>query len=192
MDQTWLERLRRRCVQPAPIVGMALLFLIALPGSLWAQIQNDLCIDAISVDCAQNPFGTLGTNVGASGTTTPFCGTSPGTTAVWYSVMGNGSNIQIDTCSPVTVFDTKLNVYTGDCADEPGMGCIGGNDDASGSPSECELGSSGLFKLSRFSWLSVAGVEYLVVVSGFGGASGVFELILTCDVPVELQRFTIE
>lgn len=108
--------------------------------------------------------------------------------------MGNGFDIQIDTCSPNTNFDTRVTIYTdnSDCADEAGMSCIGGNDDAAGMPPECELGSSGAFTLSRTSWTSVAGVEYLVVVSGFGALAGDFELILTCEVPVELQRFTIE
>ena len=192
MVQIRLNEIRRRCRGMFPIILLPLFLFLAIPGSLWAQIPNDLCVDAMSVDCAQKPFGTVGTTVGALATTALLCGTTPGTNAVWYSIMGNGSDIQVDTCSPFTVFDTKLNVYTGDCADQAGMGCIGGNDDAAGSPAECELGSSGQFKLSRISWTSVAGVEYLVVVSGFGGASGVFELILTCEVPVELQRFTIE
>lgn len=195
MDQTWFEKLRRRCVQPALVLGLALLFFNAVPASLGAQVPpNDLCADAISIDCSQNPFGTAGNNENSSETGAPFCGTSPGSHAVWYAVMGNGFDIQIDTCSPNTNFDTRVTIYTdnSDCADEAGMSCIGGNDDAAGMPPECELGSSGAFTLSRTSWTSVAGVEYLVVVSGFGALAGDFELILTCEVPVELQRFTIE
>ncbi len=190
MNQVWFEEIRRRCAGFAPFAGLALLVLITVPGSLWAQIPNDLCVDAISMDCSQGPVSHLGTNAGASATTAPFCGTSPGTQAVWYSVMGNGFDIQVDTCSINTVFDTKINVYTGDCADQANMVCIGGNDDAVGSPPECDLG--GLNRLSRVSWTSVDGVEYLIVVSGFGTAAGDFEILLTCEIPVELQRFTIE
>ncbi|RLE33529.1 MAG: hypothetical protein DRJ61_07055 [Acidobacteria bacterium] len=191
MDRNRFNGLRQRWVGLAPIIGLALLCFTGNPALLWAQVPpNDLCADAISIDCAQNPFGTLGTNVDASATGAPFCGTSPGNQAVWYSVMGNGFEITVDTCSPTTVFDTKINVFTGDCMDEPGMICIGGNDDAVGNPLECDLG--GLNRLSRISWTSVDSVEYLIVVSGFNNATGAFELTLTCEVPVELQRFTVE
>ena len=191
MNLTWFEEIRRRCAGSVSVVGLAMLFSIPVPGLLCAQGPvNDLCTDAITLDCALGPFSDLGANVGASPTGAPFCGTSPGTQAVWYSVMGNGFDITVDTCSPNTVYDTKINVYTGDCADEPGMVCIGGNDDAVGSPPECDLG--GLNRLSRVSWTSVDGVEYLIVVSGFGAAAGDFEILLACEVPVELLRFTIE
>ncbi len=192
MNRAWFERFRLRLKGSTAIFGSALLIVIQIPGSLSAQTPpaNDLCADAISIDCAGDPFGTSGTSIDASATTAPFCNTGPGTQAVWYSVMGNGFDITVDTCSPTTVFDTKINVYSGNCVDEPGMTCIGGNDDAVNSPPECDLG--GLNRLSRVTWTSVAGVEYLIVVSGFGGASGVFELLLNCQVPVELQRFNIE
>lgn len=192
MNQTLCEGLRRRFTGSAPIAGLAVLCLIAIPGSLWAQPVNDLCTDAITLDCGLGPLSDLGTNSGASGTSTPFCGMNPGTHAVWYSVMGNGGDIQVDTCSTNTNFDTRINVYTGDCAAQAAMGCVGNNDDAAGSPPECELGSSGVVKLSRVSWTSVADVEYFIVVSGFGGAEGDFELLMDCEVPVELQLFTIE
>ena len=100
----------------------------------YAQPVNDLCTDAITLDCGLGPLSDLGTNSGASGTSTPFCGMNPGTHAVWYSVMGNGGDIQVDTCSTNTNFDTRINVYTGDCAAQATMGCVGNNDDAAGSP----------------------------------------------------------
>lgn len=176
------------------VLSFALLMIITGPSSVSAQVAppNDLCVDAFGINCSQNPFGTPGTNVLATATGSPFCGTSPGINAVWYSVMGNGFDIQVDTCSINTNFDTKINVYTGNCGDQGNMVCVGGNDDAAGSPPECELGSSGTFKLSRVGWTSVVGVEYLIAVSGFSGSTGDFELTLDCEVPVELQRFTIE
>lgn len=184
------ENFLQKCVRFGSGVGLVL---IAIPGALYAQIPNNFCDDAISLDCGQGPFRDLGTNAGASATTAPTCGsTTPGTQAVWYWVMGNGFDITVDTCSPNTVFDTKINVYTGDCTNEPGMVCLGSNDDAVGNPPECELGSSGTYPLSRVTWTSVNGVEYLIVVSGFGSSSGNFELLLSCEVPVQLQRFTIE
>lgn len=185
-----VEVFMRKCVGFASGVGLVLLVSVSVPGSLGAQIPNDLCSGAITLDCSQGPFALLGNNSGATGTNAPYCGTTPGDQAVWYKVMGNGFDIQVDTCSPSTVFDTKINVYTGSCADEPGLTCIGGNDDAAGTPPECALG--GTNRLSRVIWTSIVDVEYLIVVSGFSGAAGDFEILLDCEVPVELQRFSIE
>lgn len=168
------------------------MLLVAAPGRLIAQTPpNDLCADAASVACATDPFGVSGNNTGATPTSAPSCsGVTPGSNAVWYSIIGNGGLIQLDTCSPLTNFDTRISVYTGDCSNEAGMSCVVANDDAAGSPPECELGGNNL--LSRLSWTSISGVEYLIIVSGLNSASGDFELTLSCEVPVELQGLTIE
>lgn len=179
---------------PASVAAFRLCAVLAAIGLVsaggWAQTPppNDTCDERIALSCSQ---GTqAGTNIDATGTTAPFCGTTPGAHVVWYSIMGNGDQITIDTCSPNTEFDTRLNVYRGTCANEPGMTCVVGNDDAAGSPPECDL--SGLNRKSRVTWTSLAGVEYFVAVSGFDQISGDFELVIDCAIPVELQRLTVD
>jgi len=176
----------------AKVVRVSVLLSVACLVGVVASAQtppvNDTCDARIGLTCSQ---GTeAGTNIDATGTAAPFCGTTPGERVVWYSIMGNGDQITVDTCSPLTFFDTRLNVYRGSCDNEPGMTCVVGNDDAAGAPAECDL--SGLNRKSRVSWASTGGVEYLVAVSGFRDASGDFELVIDCVIPVELQRLTVE
>ncbi len=191
MERTSFEFNDAHPVSNLIFLGILIVVLITAAAPVRAQIPpNDLCVNAITLDCATGPFSDLGDNTNSSSTEAPFCSTNPGSTAVWYTITGNGFDITVDTCSPETVFDTKINVYTGDCADETALVCVAGNDDAAGSPPECSLG--GLNRLSRVSWTSVDGEEYLIVVSGFGGNAGAFEIQLDCEVPVELQRVTVE
>jgi hypothetical protein len=75
---------------------------------------------------------------------------------------------------------------------------VGGNDD--GSPSgnnpdpACVIPETGstFNRASTVNWTSVNGQEYLVLVQGFGGATGNFTLGLNCAIPVELTSFEIE
>jgi subtilisin-like proprotein convertase family protein len=64
-------------------------------------------------------------------------------------------------------YDTQINVYCGDCP--PGiLTCLGANDDF------CALQSS-------VTWCSQAGVDYLILVHGFGAAVGNFNLSVGSD-----------
>ena len=131
---------------------------------------NDLCEDRVPVAV---PSVTAGTTVNSTTDTGfPTCGsasiTSPG---VWYSVIGNGNTLTADLCNGATTWDTKLTVYCYLC-EEPM--CVDGNDDY------CGLQSS-------VTWCSEAGTEYLILVHGYGGATGVFDLTISegtaCDDP---------
>lgn len=118
---------------------------------------NDLCSNAIAVAV---PSITPGTTQGATTDTEPSCvqsNTSPG---VWYSLVGTGTTLTASTCTGATAFDSKISVYCGTCTN---LICIDGNDDA------CGLQSS-------VTWCSQAGATYLVLVHGFGGQTGTFEL----------------
>ncbi|MBL0063379.1 MAG: hypothetical protein IPP40_18315 [bacterium] len=59
-------------------------------------------------------------------------------------------------------YDTKINIYTGDCTAPI---CVTGNDDA------CGLQSS-------VSWCSVAGQVYFILVQGFTGQTGSFTFVV--------------
>lgn len=131
---------------------------------------NDLCEDAYGP--LDVPSSTIGTTDGA---TIDMCAepdiycydcgaaliTSPG---VWYSTIGTGNTMTASLCTG-TDYDTKLSVYCGTC-DEPV--CIDGNDDY------CDL-------QSQVTWCSQPGAEYLILVHGYGGATGPFELTISDD-----------
>jgi subtilisin-like proprotein convertase family protein len=132
-----------------------------------ARQVNDLCVDKIPVAV---PSVTAGTTIGASDDPdAPLCGTSITAPGVWYSVVGTGNTMTASTCNdgnPGTGsadYDSKLNVYCKGC-DE--LACVGGNDDGPG----C-LGFS-----SSVSWCSEATAEYIILVQGFFGSIGNFEL----------------
>lgn len=124
---------------------------------------NDDCSGAIAVAV---PSTTAGSTVGASiDLGGAACGTSITTAGVWYSVTGTGNQMTATTCGPTFGYDTKLTVYCNDC----GLAnCIVGNDD------NCVGGASGL--LSTVTWCSQAGATYLILVHGFGSATGSFNL----------------
>lgn len=130
-----------------------------------ARQVNDLCADAEMVAV---PSVTPGTTIGATDDDAPLCGTSVTAPGVWYTVMGTGNTMTASTCNdgnPDTGdadYDTKLNVYCKGCEE---LACVGGNDDGPG----C-LGFS-----SQITWCSEE-TEYLILVNGFFGSIGNFNL----------------
>ncbi len=128
-------------------------------------VPNDDCADAISVECGDLVFGTT------TGATTDFnagtCGTSVTSPGVWYKLIGDGSLVTASTCNSAS-FDTKIGVYTDGCGN---LTCVAGNDDFTG--------CAGF--TSEVSFPTDDGVEYLILVHGFGGAVGDFALSITCE-----------
>lgn len=136
---------------------------------------NDSCADAVTISCNETLSGT---NVNA----TPFETTCTGNNTaggVWYTFVGAnsddpgaeagtaGDQVTMSTCNQAS-YDTKLDVFSGDCGT---LTCIGGNDDADG----CGV-------QSEFTFPTVVGETYYVFVSGFGAtSSGTFDLTMTCS-----------
>jgi subtilisin-like proprotein convertase family protein len=133
---------------------------------------NDLCADAIAIDC---DMSALGTTVGATGMGQPstFCGTTPGNLGVWYTFVGSGNMMTVSVCNEGTNFDTKLNIYSGSCGIS-NLVCVAGNDDTS--DPGCQIGAFN--RKSKVTIASTAGTTYYVLVSGFGSAAGQLELTL--------------
>ncbi len=129
---------------------------------------NDDCENA---ELVAVPSSTQGNTDLANGETLPFCGTSDGAPGVWYRVIGTGNTMTATTCNPYTDFDTKLRVFCHTCEDPY---CVGGNDDTSGAPPECDL--NGLNRKSTVVWCSEVGTEYLIQVFGFSSYTGNFQL----------------
>jgi hypothetical protein len=97
--------------------------------------------------------------------------TAPG---VWYKTTGTGVTFDVNTCSPVTAFDTVVSVFSGSCAS---LSCIGYNDDFLDSDT-CTTGLQ-----SKLLWSTVPGeVYYIFVHSLSSNTEGPFELVLT-DAP---------
>jgi len=129
--------------------------------------QNDLCSNAIGLNCNSSVNGSTS---GATVDNVGFCGTSNTAPGVWYLIAGNGSPITLSTCNNAS-YDTKISVFNGTCG---ALSCVGGADDATG--------CSGF--TTEFTFNSVAGDEYLVLVHGFGSATGTFSLTASCAAAV--------
>ncbi len=148
-----------------------------LAATALAQPGNDLCEDAIRVAL---PSITAGTTIGATTDDAPFCGSAITSPGVWYSVIGTGHTLSADTCNGNTTYDSILTVYCGSC---PELVCVGANDDF------CE-------SQSKISWCSEAGRTYFILVHGFEGDTGDFELSVSddgavpnpCDRPPTCER----
>ncbi len=127
---------------------------------------NDLCSGAIQMTVP-------GTEVGSTADATldsefPTCGTTIDAAGIWYSVQGTGNTMTASTCNAYTTYDTKINVFCYSCETPI---CVGGNDD------NCvEFGLR-----SSLSWCSDPTATYLVLVQGYGGATGDFQLDITDD-----------
>ncbi len=100
----------------------------------------------------------------------PLCTTALNTAGGrWHTLfVPNSGSVTVTTCAAVG-FDTKLGVFSGTCSN---LTCIAGNDDAA-----CSF--SGL--RSTVTFTAVGGTTYLVYVTGFGTATGSYELSATCS-----------
>ena len=130
----------------------------ACPSVTCPQPQdNDECADAEPIAVGGSASGST---VLATADVAPFCGAIDGTGGgVWYSVIGNGNTLKATLCNG-TDYDSKIRVFCSDCAAPL---CVSGNDDS------CDL-------QSETSWCSEAGVEYLILVHGFGSHTGNYQL----------------
>lgn len=147
-----------------------------------APPANDLCADAEAIVCGQTVVAN--TTFATVDGTLAFCGTSLTTSpGMWYSFVGTGNDVTLTTCNPETQYDTKLGVFEGSCG---ALVCVGGNDDqAGGTVPECVVPETGsaFNRASTVTFTSGFGVTYYVYVTGFGGATGQFELTLSCAAP---------
>ncbi|MBK9194352.1 MAG: T9SS type A sorting domain-containing protein [Flavobacteriales bacterium] len=132
-----------------------------------APPANAFCADALTIACGDSLDGTT---VNSIVTPAPECGSANVNTAgVWYSFTGNGQEVTLSTCGN-TNYDSKIGVYTGPCT---GLVCIAGNDDGPNCPGNSSITT----------FVSELGIQYLVLVHGYNGATGNFTLIMSCEAP---------
>ena len=122
---------------------------------------NDLCLNAIELACDETISGSTD---GATFDDAGFCSTSNTAPGVWYKVAFEGL-ISASMCNQAN-YDSKLSAYNGECGE---LGCITGIDDSPG----CGL-------TSEISWVG-DNSEQLVLVHGFGAATGDFDLTISCQ-----------
>ena len=133
--------------------------------------SNDLCADALPIACGQS---IVGSTVGA--TPDALNNTSDDAPAVWFSLIGTGTDLELSLCNAATDYDTQLDVYTGECGN---ISLVVENDDTEYPEELC----------SGLTFTSELGESYLIVVHGFPGLfsplppSGNYEFTLTCDAP---------
>ena len=136
-------------------------FIVACGG---VGLANDACAGALPIACGDVINGST---TAATTDFESFCGTSNGSAGgVWYEFTGDGSCVELSTCNPGTNYDTKLRVYEGACGS---LSCVVGNDDA----------CSGF--RSTVDFATTSGVQYSVLVHGYGSSAGDFELSMTCS-----------
>ncbi len=127
---------------------------------------NDVCGNAYALECGDVTTGTT-VNATIDNLVAPACSTLVEAPGVWYTVEGNGDSITVSLCNPGTNYDTRLNIYTGSC---DSLVCVTGDDDACGFAGSSEV-----------TFMSDPCVTYYILVHGFVGATGDFELSVTCN-----------
>lgn len=142
-----------------PLLCTALL----LATAAFAQPLNDACSTAATAACGS---ALSGTTVDATDDAAEDCGTAISAPGVWYSFVGNDQQVVFSTC-PDEEFDTKLNVYSGSCG---ALACVAGNDDA-GPGVLC----------STVAFWAATGTTYYILVQGYDGETGAFNLSITCS-----------
>ncbi|MBL0125997.1 MAG: hypothetical protein IPP83_00775 [Flavobacteriales bacterium] len=127
-----------------------------------AQAPNDECASAITISCGQTLSGSTASAFPDEALACGVTITAPG---VWYVLEGTNAQVIVTTC-PNNSYDTKLNVYQGFCGV---ITCVGGNDD-----------TAGVGLCSSFGFAAMEGTTYYILVQGYNGATGTFDLAVTC------------
>ena len=128
------------------------------------EVLNDFCVNAKVM-----PIGTLtGSTEGGAVDHNVTC-VSPSSPGAWYTVIGTGGDMNVNTCWSKTPFDTILVLFKGDCEF---MSCVANNDDAN------DVDGCNTPLKSSVTWMSELGVEYKVLVYGFSTSTGSFNLTM--------------
>ena len=136
-------------------------FLITLALFLLTQFSyaQNTCVTSVAVSCGTNKTGTT---TGGTNTAIGTCTTAQGAGGMhWYTFTGDGNNWTFETVPTPGQYDTKIWVFSGACG---ALVCVTGNDDG------------GVGTLSLVNFTPAAAVTYYVVVGGFGGNEGNYNL----------------
>ncbi|GEQ86650.1 hypothetical protein ULMS_21580 [Patiriisocius marinistellae] len=131
-----------------------------------SPVENDLCENAIEIDCGASVTGTTIAATIDNDVAGANCGTDITAPGVWYAFTDSSGlpGTALATLCNGTDYDSKISVFSGDCS---ALVCIDGNDD------DCGLQSSVTFPTDGAS-------TYYILVHGFGANTGNFTLDVTC------------
>jgi len=151
-------------IKKANSYGTIKMFSILLMSFLFLSpilLQATECTSAIATGCGVSITGTTAGDP-STGSGEGTCITSDGTAGtMWYSIIGDGSTWTAETVATAGQYDTKIWVFTGACG---ALTCVTGNDD----------GGAGTLSLASFA--TTVGVTYYIVVGGFSGNTGNYQL----------------
>ena len=120
-------------------------------------VENDFCSTANQLSL---PHSVLETTIDATTDDMEQYGlagrNAPG---AWYTIVGTGTSVTVSLCSDGTDFDTRMFVYEGSCGAPV---CVVADDD-----------------FCNATWVATDGLQYYILVDGFGGAVGDFEPTVT-------------
>ncbi|MFT5149818.1 MAG: hypothetical protein ACI86P_002508, partial [Flavobacteriales bacterium] len=127
---------------------------------------NDQCVNAIDIACDETIEGsTINATMDLGALT---CGSlEVNANGVWYHYVGQDEFVTLSTCGAIN-FDSKVSVYSGACGD---FTCVSANDD--------DLNCIDFSSTTHFP--AESGVDYYILVHGFEGVSGEFQISLTCE-----------
>ena len=133
---------------------------------------NDTCANAFPIRIGDI---ALGTTVSATpeGFSQSICDANAAAPGVWYTFTGTGARVSLDTCPQYTDHDTVLSVFTGSCTGA-GLTCLTSNDDL------CDVASRVIFD-------TAVGQTYFILVSGYLGSTGNFQLRCASGPPANDQ-----
>jgi Zn-dependent metalloprotease len=123
---------------------------------------NDLCENAIELFCNDVIEGT--TIASTYDEDAPWCDFPHDTRGVWYQFAGNDHMMLASMCGG-PVYDARMTVYSGTCEE---LTCVGANDDG------CGVGN-----VSNVAFYAEEGTLYLILIHGYYGSDGFFQLSMT-------------
>ncbi len=149
------------------LAGLVCVFLLVWPQAGWA-VGGDTCATATVISSL--PYSDISTTVGANDDYDEICPyDAPGSSDVVYSYTPSSDiAVRIDLCD--SSYDTKVYVYEGTCGTYQSGTQIACNDDACGDDT---------FK-SQLPYVNLTGGNtYYIVVDGYGGDAGAYEINIT-------------
>lgn len=131
-------------------------------------LEDAACTVASDITATVGAAPTAGTTAGGTDDHTPTC-TQPGSADIVYELtLAADAVIGVSTNTAGTTYDTALHVREASCVDPSAEIACNDDVDAQGGNYNSELG-----------FAATAGVPYYIIVDGYNGEEGDFELTLT-------------
>lgn len=139
-------------------------------GNCLCPQSQEQCDGAIPIECGESILGSTINGIPQNWFNGVICDyVIPESPGHWFSAIGDGQQLTFSTCNPGTGFNTQLFVF------QSSAGCDG-LDCLAESAGTC----GGLAWGTEISINSEVGVEYYVLLTGYSGVEGLYEMSLNC------------